>query len=82
MTDLLPLSQVAHQHGVDYFKARSALIRGDIEGEFRGSRLFCDPDSLERWKDAQATAKAADDTPGAPDVPPTHEAPKDAKAAS
>ncbi len=45
-----PLTVVCAEKRCDYMKARLALIRGEIRGELRGRRWFCDPRSLAEWK--------------------------------
>jgi hypothetical protein len=51
--NLEPLTVVAARNQVDYQRARALIIRGEVEGELRGTRWFCSGEGLRRWKESQ-----------------------------
>lgn len=54
-----PLTFVCAGERADYFKARAALLRGEILGKFEGRRLLVDRSSLQAWKAGQEKSLAA-----------------------
>ncbi len=53
------LSKVCIQLHLDYFRTRTLLLRGEIAGEIRGTRLYVDPADAARWKQEQESRERA-----------------------
>jgi hypothetical protein len=64
-----PLTVGAARYHVDYFKARTLIIRGTVKGELLNGRWMVDAKSLAEWKAAETKALrariAADPMPAA-----------------
>lgn len=54
-----PLTIVAARCRVDYFKARSLVIRGTVQGALVNGRWVCSEKSLAKWKAAETAALRA-----------------------
>ncbi len=48
---MVELVAVAIQTGAGYDSLRLAIMRGELPGERRGRRWFCDPEAARRWKE-------------------------------
>ncbi len=53
---MTPLTVACIAARVDYNRARLAIMRGEVRGELREHRLWCDPKSLQAWQASRAGA--------------------------
>jgi hypothetical protein len=54
-----PLTVVAARLKVDYYKARTLIIRGTVTGGLINGRWLCDAGSLAAWKAADTASLRA-----------------------